>query len=140
MNGRTVSTGKTRICPHCKATILDSASICPACRHHLRFDSAALVQQRARSSFSALRVEGRFGNTGAGAQRRVFAQPALPHVAAREPAAEKQTWEYSVVVAIHDDRGEELVRQVIGVGALPPDESRTVTLSVEVFTPAPITK
>ena len=29
--------GATRNCPHCKATILDSASICPACRGHLRF-------------------------------------------------------------------------------------------------------
>ena len=33
--------GATRTCPHCKATILESASVCPACRGHLRFDEAA---------------------------------------------------------------------------------------------------
>ena len=31
-------TGKTRTCPHCKAVILESLSICPGCMHHLRFD------------------------------------------------------------------------------------------------------
>ena len=30
----------TRVCPHCKATILASAAVCPSCRHHLRFDPA----------------------------------------------------------------------------------------------------
>ena len=36
--GRVVLTGKTRTCPHCKSTILESSSVCPACQHHLRFD------------------------------------------------------------------------------------------------------
>ena len=30
--------GATRTCPHCRATILESAIVCPGCRHHLRFD------------------------------------------------------------------------------------------------------
>ena len=29
--------GRTRSCPHCKATILESSAICPQCRHHLKF-------------------------------------------------------------------------------------------------------
>ena len=44
-------------------------------------------------------------------------------------------WEYSVVVSIRNDRGEEVARKVVGVGALDPSESRTVTLSVDVFAP-----
>ena len=38
MNGRLGAPGKTRICPHCKTTILESANVCPSCKHHLRFD------------------------------------------------------------------------------------------------------
>ena len=30
--------GATRTCPHCKATVLQSANICPGCQHHLRFN------------------------------------------------------------------------------------------------------
>jgi hypothetical protein len=40
-----------------------------------------------------------------------------------------------VVVSIRNDRGEEIARKVVGVGALQPEEGRTVTLSVDVFTP-----
>jgi uncharacterized protein YbaR (Trm112 family) len=103
--------GKTRACPHCKATILESASICPVCRHHLRYDP-----HRARHtppSFSALRVEGIV-------KRPITGEP----------------WEYSLLLTIRNDRGEEITRQVIGVGALQPNEQRTFTLAVEVFTPA----
>ena len=110
MNGRVAMPGKTRICPHCKTTILESASVCPGCQHHLRFDS--LVDRRAQPTFSALRVEGAFRN---------------PEGA--------DSWEYSVVVSIRNDRGEEVARKVVGVGALDPRESRTVTLSVDVFAP-----
>jgi hypothetical protein len=45
------------------------------------------------------------------------------------------SWEYSVVVSIRDDRGEEIARKVVGVGALDPREGRTITLSVDVFAP-----
>jgi hypothetical protein len=40
-----------------------------------------------------------------------------------------------VVLAIRNERGEEISRQVVGVGALRGAESRTFTLSVEVMTP-----
>ena len=111
--GRVATTGKTRICPHCKATILDSASICPACHHHLRFDPKAIVERRAQASFSALRVEGSF----------------------RHPQAAGSPWEYSVVVSIRNDRGEEVARRVVGVGALQANEGCTVTMSIDVFAP-----
>jgi hypothetical protein len=109
---RTVSAGKTRICPHCKATILESASVCPACQHHLRFDPKAIAEKRAQATFSALRVEGGF----------------------RHPAV-GEAWEYSVVVSVRNDRGEEVARKVVGVGALNANEGRTITLSVDVYTP-----
>jgi hypothetical protein len=110
--GRAVMTGRTRTCPHCKATILESASVCPACQHHLRFDPKAIVERRTQATFSPLRVEGTFKHPGAA-----------------------EAWEYSVVVSIRNDRGEELARKVVGVGALAPGEGRTVTLSVDVFAP-----
>lgn len=112
MNVRVAAPGKTRICPHCKATILESARVCPGCNHHLRFDPNALVEARAQATFSALRVEGAFKNPEGG-----------------------DAWEYSVVVSVRNDRGEEVARKVVGVGALDPRESRTVTLSVDVFAP-----
>ena len=36
-----------------------------------------------------------------------------------------------MVLSIRDERGEEITRQVIGVGALHADEQRTFTLQVE---------
>jgi hypothetical protein len=112
MNARVGAAGKTRVCPHCKTTILESASVCPGCNHHLRFDRNANVESRVQPTFSALRVEGAFKN---------------PEGA--------EAWEYSVVVSIRNERGEEVARKVIGVGALEPRESRTVTLSVDVIKP-----
>jgi hypothetical protein len=103
--------GKTRSCPHCKATILESATVCPACQHHLRFDPAA---QRMLPTETPLRVEGSI----------------------RHPP-EGDTWEYSIVVAVRNERGEEVTRQVAGVGALGADEVRSFTLSVELFVPQP---
>jgi hypothetical protein len=111
---RPVSTGKTRTCPHCKATILESLSICPGCMHHLRFDSEAAKRQVAAAP--ALRVEG------------VIRHPPL-----------EQPLEYFVIIAIRNDRGEEVTRQVVNVGALQAAEKRTFTLSVEVLPPqAPV--
>ena len=110
--GRVALTGKTRICPHCKSTILESASVCPACQHHLRFDPKAIAERRMQATFSALRVEGAF----------------------RHPE-DGDAWEYSIVVSVRNDRGEEVARRVVGVGALNANEGRTVTLSVDVFTP-----
>ena len=108
---RPVSTGKTRTCPHCKATILESLSICPGCMHHLRFDSEAAKRQVAAAP--ALRVEG------------IIRHPPL-----------EQPLEYFVIIAIRNDRGEEVTRQVVNVGALQAAEKRTFTLSVEVLPPA----
>ena len=109
---RPVVPGKTRTCPHCKAVILESLSICPGCLHHLRFDSEAAKRQVAATS--ALRVEGLI----------------------RHPPLEGP-WEYFVTIAIRNDRGEEVARQVVNVGALQGAEKRTFTLSVEMLPPQP---
>jgi hypothetical protein len=103
---RPVTAGKTRTCPHCKATILESLSICPGCLHHLRFDQEAAKRQVAATS--ALRVEG------------IIRHPPL-----------EDPWEYFVVISIRNDRGEEVTRQVVSVGALQSTEKRTFSLSVE---------
>jgi hypothetical protein len=52
----------------------------------------------------------------------------------RHPGKE-EAWEYSVVIEIHDEHGGNVVRRVIGVGALGPGELRKFTLRVEVFVP-----
>jgi hypothetical protein len=100
--------GATRTCPHCRAKILESASICPACRHHLRAESGAA--KRARTSVSALTVEGTIRHPTAG-----------------------EMCEYSVLVCVRDDRGAEITRQVVGVGAMRPEEVRSFTLEVQVY-------
>ena len=105
------SAGTTRVCPHCRAAILESASVCPACRHHLRFDPGAAA--RAVPAFLPLKVEG-----------------TIRHPELGEP------WEYSVMVSVRNERGEEIARHVVGVGALQPSEYRTFTLAVEVFIPS----
>jgi hypothetical protein len=106
---RPASPGKTRTCPHCKAVILESASVCPGCQHHLRFGSDAgpkIVPQ------TALHVEGK-----------------IRHPRGEEP------WEYSVIVLVRNERGEEVARHVINVGALANSEERVVSLAVEVMPP-----
>lgn len=108
-NGGQGTAGKTRTCPHCRATILESSSTCPVCRSHLRFDPH---RARRLPSFSPLTVEGTIKHPAAG-----------------------EAWEYSVMLSIRNDRGEEIARQMIGVGALQPEEQRTFTFAVEVFTP-----
>ena len=98
--------GATRTCPHCKATILESASVCPACRGHLRYDEASM--QRAKTRSVPLDIEGTLS-----------------------PPAGETVHEYSMVLSIRNERGEEIIRQVVGVGALYPDEVRTFSLQVE---------
>src|SRR5689334_16736297 len=107
---RPVSPGKTRTCPHCKAVILESASVCPGCQHHLRFGSDAANQVEPKN---ALQVEGR-----------------IKHPPNEEP------WEYTVVVYVRNERGEEVARHVINVGALANTEERVVSLQVEVMPPS----
>jgi hypothetical protein len=82
--------------------------VCPACRHHIRFDVDALVPDE--TAPSPLRIEGSI----------------------RQPA-DVAAWEYSVVVTIRNDRGDEIARKLIGVGAMTPNEQRTFTLTVEVI-------
>ena len=96
----------TRVCPHCKATVLASANICPGCQHHLRFNAGLASDQPA--SLSAMRVAGTIEHQGADAQ-----------------------CEYCVVVSIANERGEKLARQVVGVGALQPGERHTYSFSVD---------
>lgn len=103
---RSGTPGATRVCPHCKATILESAAVCPACRHHLRFEEAPAPAARGR--ITPLSVEGTL----------------------RGPDGDA-AWEYTVVVAIRNERGEEIARHVVGVGALFGEELRTFSLSVE---------
>jgi len=105
-NVRPGGAGATRECPHCRETILESAAVCPACRHYLRFDAVAEVVQE--PALTPLRIEG-----------------SIRHPADGEP------WEYTVVVSIANDRGVEIARKLIGVGAMHPNEQRSFTLSVE---------
>ena len=102
------SPGATRQCPHCKETILESAAVCPVCRHHLRFDPTAVPADLATGS-TPLRIEG------------TLAQP-----------TEGGPVEYSVIVSIINERGQEIGRKLVGVGAMTPEERRTITLTVEV--------
>ena len=102
------SPGATRECPHCRETILESASVCPACRHYLRFNAGVDASQPPAPALTPLRIEG-----------------SIRHPADGEP------WEYTVVVSIRNNRGEEIAHKLIGVGAMNPNEQRTFTLSVE---------
>lgn len=108
---RAAAPGATRSCPHCRTTILESAVVCPACRHHVRFGAGGKLGTVREPDLVPLRVEGTVRHGGG-------AQP----------------WEYSVVVTVRNARGEEVSRQVVGVGPLPPGEERTFTLAVEAFT------
>lgn len=99
--------GATRACPHCRETILESATACPACHHRLRYGGPA-AELATPAALTPLRVEGSFRNP-----------------------ADSGAWEYSMVLTIRNERGEELARRLVGVGAIRPEELRTFTLSVE---------
>jgi hypothetical protein len=103
---RSGSPGATRVCPHCKATVLETAAICPGCRHHLRF-SAEAGQATGDEGYCALSVDG-----------------SIAHKVTTEPC------EYFVVLDIRNERGEQLARQVVGVGVLQPGEVRRLNVSV----------
>ena len=98
--------GATRQCPHCRDTILESATVCPACRHYLHYDAG--IEGSPTPAITPLRIEG-----------------SIRHPAEGDP------WEYTVVVAIRNDRGEEIARKLVGVGAMNPGEQCTFTLAVE---------
>jgi len=84
--------GATRTCPHCRETVLESAAVCPACRHHLRFEQAAAASSP--DAVTPLRVEGNIRNPIDGG-----------------------TWEYSMVLTIRNERGEEIARRTRTRGA-----------------------
>ncbi len=109
---RPTTVGRTRTCPHCRATILESATVCPGCHHHLRFGK--LANEAKRVSKTALKVEG-----------------TVRH------APDAGACEYSVVIEVRNERGEQVARQVVGVGALQPQEQRTFTLSVDLLLTPP---
>jgi hypothetical protein len=98
--------GAVRECPHCKESILESAAVCPACKHHLRFDDG--LAAIATHGHTPLHIEGSFRNP-----------------------ADNLDWEYSLIVTIRNERGQEIARKLIGVGALNPNEQRSFSLSVE---------
>ena len=101
--------GNTRPCPHCKATILMRAAICPACQRYVRFDPVR-TGRLASPIVCPLHVEGTIRHPGSG-----------------------QPWEYSIVLQVQNDQGEVISRHVAGVGVLRPAEARTFTVRVEVF-------
>jgi hypothetical protein len=105
--------GATRTCPHCRATILESAVICPGCKHHLRFDKDARIAAAAATK-TAWQIEGTLD-------------------AERMDAAS----EYSILVVVRNERNEEVARQIVNVGALQGAERRTFTLSIETSEPKP---
>jgi hypothetical protein len=106
---RSGSPGATRLCPHCKATVLESASVCPGCRHHLRFSGNGHALE-AGEGYCALSVDG-----------------TIAHTQTSEPC------EYCVVLDVRNDRGEQLARQVVGVGVLQSGEVRRLNVSVEMM-------
>ncbi|MGH2671114.1 MAG: hypothetical protein ACRDH5_18730 [bacterium] len=111
MTLRAPGTGEAWNCPHCGERILRSAVTCPACQRHLRFDAVS-VARPAPSTVCPLSVDGTI----------------------RHPGTES-AWEYSVLIEIHDERGDMVARRVVGVGALRPGEIRKFTLRVEVLVP-----
>ncbi len=86
--------------------------MCPACRKHLRFEATKGEEVRAESREIALRVEG-----------------TVEHAAVDKP------WEYSVLISVRDERGENIARHVVNVGAIQGGSKRSFELSVEVFKP-----
>jgi hypothetical protein len=102
--------GATRICPHCRSEILQSSTTCPACRHFLRFEA----------------VKG-------AVKAPIFVEPLRVEATVRQPVGGKG-YEYSLVVTVRNDRGEELTRQVIAVGGIKPAEARIFTVWVEAYT------
>ncbi|MGH7772114.1 MAG: hypothetical protein ACREQA_07725 [Candidatus Binatia bacterium] len=103
--------GETRICPHCKATILKSSISCPACNHVIKYE-AVRAGHRPYPARCPLSVEGTIRHPGSG-----------------------EVLEYSVLLEVHDETGKVISRQVVGVGAFRQAETRTFSLRVEVSPP-----
>jgi hypothetical protein len=89
--------------------VLLSASVCPACQHHLRFNAPqpGAAAAGAASGYAALQVEG-----------------TVRHKQPGEPC------EFCVVLTIANEQGEQISRQVVGVGVLQPSEVRRFSVAV----------
>lgn len=106
---RAPAAGESRTCPHCKATILQSAASCPICRHVLKFNSFGYESSRSsRPTTCPLLVEG-----------------TLDH------PTEGTASEYNVLMEVRDQTGKLLSRQIVGVGAIRQGEQRIFSLRVE---------
>jgi hypothetical protein len=105
--GRAQDAGETRTCPHCRATILKSATSCPICRHMLRAN-AVPAEPRPKPTSCPLMVEGTLEHPGT-----------------------EDAWEYQVLMEVRDAAGKLLSRQMMGVGALHASEKRIFSLRVE---------
>jgi hypothetical protein len=110
-NGGSVA-GESRVCPHCKGTILKSSVSCPICRHVLRFVSVGNDRPSLPTS-CPLSVEGTINHPGNG-----------------------EALEYSILMEVHDETGKLISRQTVGVGALRQAEKRTFSLRVEFSSPS----
>ena len=100
--------GATRTCPHCKAVVLQSASICPGCQHHLRFNAGSSEPES--RGIPAVRIDGSI------------------HHPLRD-----ESCEYCVVISITNERGEKIAREVVGVGSLQPGERHKYSFSVDLI-------
>jgi hypothetical protein len=107
-SARAGTPGATRVCPHCKAIVLETATVCPGCRHHLRFSSSDALAPA--EGYCAFNIEGT--------------------IAHKHPG---EHCEYCIVLDIRNERGEQVIRQVVGVGALHPGELRRLSLAVEML-------
>ncbi len=102
---RSARSGEKRACPHCRTVMLASLAVCPKCGHHVAF-----------------------GGTGEARERRV---PLTIEGAISSDAGTPV--EYMVTVTICDEKGNELDRQIVGVGALSTADKRTIRLTVETY-------
>jgi hypothetical protein len=109
-SARSGNLGATRVCPHCKATVLENSAVCPGCRHHLRFNTGSSAHTVAEDGYCALDVDG-----------------TIRHKVASEPC------EYCVVLDVRNERGEQVVRQVVGVGVLQAGEVRRLHVAVDML-------
>jgi hypothetical protein len=88
--------------------VLESAAVCPGCHHHLRFGGSGT--QSPDETYSALSLDGTISHRGS-----------------------DKPCEYCIVVDVRSERGETLVRQVVGVGALQPGDLRRVNVSIDMM-------
>lgn len=104
---RKSNAGDSRVCPHCKATILKSAPSCPICQHVLKFVPVGAATP-SHSSKCLLSVEGTVTHPGS-----------------------DEAFEYAVLMEVHDETGKIISRSTVGIGALHRAEKRTFSLRVE---------